>query len=107
MSVYLSYAKSAGGLWVPIAILIGYGGVEAINVLSRWWLTYWSGHGNDDNQQKFLAIYAIINFTALLASFCRILLVMFCGLRASRVVSFQCLIECFLIPYHLCTKTHP
>lgn len=87
--VYFSWAKAAGGAWVPFAIVFVYGLVECINVSSKWWLTYWSEHGSEGSQMRFLGIYALINLTAMLASFCRLVLVMLCGLRASRQVRLQ------------------
>jgi hypothetical protein len=87
--VYFSWARAAGGAWVPFAIVFVYALVECINVASKWWLTYWSEHGSEGSQMHFLGIYALINITAMFASFCRLVLVMLCGLRASRKVRLQ------------------
>lgn len=38
--VYLAWGKAAGGAWIPFVIVIVYGMVEVVNVLSKWWLTY-------------------------------------------------------------------
>jgi ATP-binding cassette, subfamily C (CFTR/MRP), member 1 len=84
--VYMYWAKAASGIWVPFAIVFGYGVVEVISVASKWWLTYWSQHGSDGNQMYFLGVYALINLVDVLAIFFRIIFVMLLGLRASRKV---------------------
>jgi hypothetical protein len=113
-SVYLSWAIAAGGAWLPPALVLAYGSVECIQVASKWWLTYWSGHGTIDTQIFFLSVYAVsmnnlckkcsilssthaalfpipgeqaINIASIFAIFLRLVFLMFCGLRASRHVS--------------------
>jgi len=87
LSVYLSWAKAAGGAFMLFLIILSYGAVEGVNVLSRWWLTYWSLHGaGSTSQAGFLIIYAIINLSAVLATFVRLIFITICGLRASRKV---------------------
>jgi hypothetical protein len=83
---YFYWAKKAGGIWVLPIILLVYGAVEVISFASKWWLTYWSQHGSDNNQMFFLGIYALINLVNVVAIFCRIIFVMLLGLRASRKV---------------------
>mmetsp|Transcript_53178 Transcript_53178/g.79395 ORF Transcript_53178/g.79395 Transcript_53178/m.79395 type:complete len:1217 (-) Transcript_53178:551-4201(-) len=81
--IYLAWLRAAGGIFLGVLIPLFYLGAEGLNVLSQWWLTYWSGHGDEVSQLKFLAIYAIINFSAVLAMFIRMVVVMTSGLRAS------------------------
>jgi len=96
LSVYLSWAKAAGGTFVFLLIIFSYGAVEVINVLSRWWLTYWSFHGAESTDQLgYLFVYAAINVTAVFAMFARLLFVTICGLRASRTF-FSCLLDTVL-----------
>jgi ATP-binding cassette, subfamily C (CFTR/MRP), member 1 len=38
--IYLSWSKAAGGIWIPVIILIVFAMVECVNVSSKWWLTY-------------------------------------------------------------------
>lgn len=95
LKVYLEWAKAAGGYWVPVLIVVMYGAAEGVTVLSKWWLTYWSNHGQSGSQMKFLGIYALINFVAVVAQFFRVLLIMMCGLRASRKV--RTLVVCCLV----------
>lgn len=85
-SAYIAWARAAGGTWIPFVIIAIYVTVEGMNVLSKWWLTYWSERGGSDSQLHFLAIYALINFFAILGSLARLLFVVVCGLRASRKV---------------------
>ena len=89
-SVYLMYARAAGGIPVAVFLLLSYGATEGINVLSKWWLTHWSQSGGSGgegtSQMTYLAIYALINLTYVLASFGRLILIVVCGLRASDVV---------------------
>lgn len=59
VSVYLKWATAAGGAWLPFVLVLAYGSVECIGVGSKWWLTYWSGHGASNSQVYFLAIYAV------------------------------------------------
>jgi hypothetical protein len=86
-SVYFAWATAAGGHWVPFLIFFVYAVAEGAAVLSKWWLTYWSNHAGFESQFGFLIIYALINLTAVLAQFIRLLLTVVCGLRASRRVS--------------------
>jgi ATP-binding cassette, subfamily C (CFTR/MRP), member 1 len=86
IDVYLYWARAASGIWVPFAIVLVYGGVEVVSVVSKWWLTYWSQHGSDGNQMFFLGVYALINLINVLALFFRIIFVMLLGLCASRKV---------------------
>ncbi len=64
--------------------------VEGLSVTSKWWLTYWSSTGGS-NAFFYLAIYALINFSAIFATFCRLLLFIFAGLRSSRAMFEQLL----------------
>lgn len=86
-SIYFAWATAAGGYWVPFVIVFIYAVAEGVTVLSKWWLTYWSNHAGFESQFGFLIIYALINLTAVLAQFIRLLLTVVCGLRASRRVS--------------------
>jgi ATP-binding cassette subfamily C (CFTR/MRP) protein 1 len=85
-SVYTAWSRAAGGLYVPIVILLSFTATEGISVLSNWWITYWSAHGDENSQTHFLAIYALINGVAAVAGLARMLMVAFFGLRASRQV---------------------
>jgi ATP-binding cassette subfamily C (CFTR/MRP) protein 1 len=87
-SMYYAWARAAGGIIVPITILISYILVEGVTVLSSWWLTYWSTHGDSESQSKFLAVYAVINLAVGVTGFFRMLLIVIYGVRASRVVSY-------------------
>eukprot|EP00934_Nitzschia_sp_Nitz4_P007307 Nitzschia sp. Nitz4//scaffold4_size323378//100305//104932//NITZ4_000644-RA/size323378-snap-gene-0.448-mRNA-1//-1//CDS//3329553351//7297//frame0 len=84
LSVYFAWARAAGGVWVPVAIILAYGMAECMAVASKWWLTYWSEHGSMNSQILFLSIYALINVASMLAIFVRLLYLLLCGLRASR-----------------------
>jgi ATP-binding cassette, subfamily C (CFTR/MRP), member 1 len=85
-SVYMSWARAAGGVFVPFVVLIVYGSNEALRVLSNWFLTYWSSHGTADNQSHFLGIYAGIGLcVAFGGAFSNLVMLSF-GLTASRRV---------------------
>jgi len=81
--VYATWVRAAGVL-APIAIVLGFTITESTTVVSTWWLTYWSEHGAEHSQNYFLGIYAIINLSAGVLSFFRMLMVALIGLRASR-----------------------
>ncbi|KAL7549875.1 hypothetical protein ACHAWF_013132, partial [Thalassiosira exigua] len=81
--VYVSWAKAGGGVGLGVLILAMFVGVEGLNVTSKWWLTYWSQSGGA-HAFFYLGIYALVNFSAIFATFCRLLLFIFAGLRASR-----------------------
>ncbi len=110
--VYISWSKAAGGLSVGLIILSMFAVVESLQVLSKWWLTHWSQSGGA-NIVFFLGMYAVINFrcvrcnpssfylsvrcpmdtnifmsffSAIFATFVRLLLFNFSGLRASKVM---------------------
>lgn len=86
-NVYMSWARAAGGVFVPFVILVVYVSAESVQVLSNWFLTYWSSHGRADNQSYFLAIYAGIGVSVALGGAFRNLLMLGFGLVASRRVS--------------------
>jgi len=87
MDVYRSWAKAAGGWYVPVAIIGAFAIGEFVEVASNWFLTYWSAHGSTDTQGHFLAIYALINVASAVVSLIRMLIVAVFGLIASRRVS--------------------
>jgi ATP-binding cassette subfamily C (CFTR/MRP) protein 1 len=87
-SIYYSWARAAGGIMVPITILISFALVEGVTVLSNWWITYWSSHGGSGSQTRFLAVYALINLSAAVTGLLRMLLIVIFGVRASRQVSY-------------------
>jgi hypothetical protein len=88
--VYFAWLRAAGGLWVIIPILFGFTASACIQILSNWWLTYWSHAASPDStsQLNFLGVYGIINIAAIFADFGKMVVVMLFGLRASRVVRF-------------------
>jgi hypothetical protein len=89
LSVYLSWARAAGGSAILFLIVFSYSAVEAINVLSRWWLTHWSFYGSKNgNQLYYLFVYAAINLSAVVATFLRLLFITMSGLRAAKMVSW-------------------
>lgn len=96
--VYLTWAKAAGGLLVPIGILLGFGLTEGVTVLSNWWLTYWSGHATPETQMEFLGVYALINMASALANFFRMVFLMIIGLRASKVLFHELLVVVMKAP---------
>lgn len=85
LQVYLAWARASGGLWVPVVVLLAFAGDAAIAVLTKWWLTYWSSHGDSGRSQEwFLAIYALINLGSALFSLARQLFLAVIALIASR-----------------------
>jgi ABC-type multidrug transport system fused ATPase/permease subunit len=92
--VYVAWAKAGGGVSVAILILGMFIVVETINVSSKWWLSYWSQSGGS-HAYFYLGIYALINFSAILATFFRLILFVRVGLRASRSM-FEHLLDCVL-----------
>jgi ABC-type multidrug transport system fused ATPase/permease subunit len=84
VSVYWSWAKAAGGIVVPFTVFITFALGEGLQVLSNWFLTYWSGHGGAESQTHFLFVYALINLCAASADTVRILAVIAFSLVASR-----------------------
>lgn len=87
LSVYLSWFQAAGHIiWVPVAVVVAQAMGEVAQVLSNWWLTYWSAHGETQSQRHLLSIYAIINLTTAVVGLLRNFLLAYIGLRASRRV---------------------
>jgi len=84
--VYLYWARAAGGIWVIYVVVFVYAAVESIGVATKWWLTYWSAHGNENNQVHFLIIYGAINLFNIVGIFLRLIFTMLVGLRASRKI---------------------
>lgn len=71
---------------MPFVIVLAFAAVECIGVASKWWLTYWPQHANEDNQIFYLCIYGAINLFNIVAVFFRLIFIMMLGLRASRKV---------------------
>lgn len=81
--VYIAWAKAGGGVTVGVIILCMFVAVEALNVTSKWWLTHWSQSGGSQ-PFFYLGIYALVNISAIFATFIRLILFILVGLRASR-----------------------
>lgn len=86
-NVYKAWASAAGGWWVPVVIVLAFVMGESLQVLSNWFITYWSGHGDATNQIQFLEMYALINVASALLGTIRMLIVAVFGILASRQVS--------------------
>jgi ABC-type multidrug transport system fused ATPase/permease subunit len=86
--VYMSWARAAGGLWIILFVLILYALAEGTKLLSNWWLTFWSEHGNEtaNSQMRFLGVYAFINIVAILFNVSSSVVMMLVALRASRAL---------------------
>jgi len=93
ISVYHTWIKAAGGILVGVLILLSFALVEGVNILSKWWLTYWSNHARDpgESQGKFLTIYAFINIAAAICLFGRAILIVVSGIKSSRLLFSQML----------------
>lgn len=98
MDVYMAWAKAAGGLWVPFVLVALFGSVEGMNVLAKWYLTYWSSHATSDTQMGYLETYALINFGFICCTFCAMILLVWIGMKASQNVSDRpprlCQLQC-------------
>jgi len=92
--VYIDWAKQGGGIGTALLILFMFAFVELLSVGSKWWLTHWSESGGSD-PLFFLGIYAVINFSAIFATFVRLILFMTTGLRSSRAM-FEKLLDTVL-----------
>lgn len=90
--VYLSWAKAAGGIWVPFIIVVAFTVQESTSILANWYLTWWSSHGNLHSQGYFLAWYALINLSTAVVGLMRSIIIAFLCLSASRKVRLQMLL---------------
>lgn len=86
LNVYLAWARAAGGMIVPVVIVVAFALGEAAQVASNWFLTYWSAHAGLESQNYFLGIYALINIGAAVVGLIRMLIISLFGLVASRRV---------------------
>lgn len=91
LDVYMAYARAAGGVWVPFLITTLFASVEFVNVFLKWFLTYWSSHGDESNQGSFLCVYALANLASILASFLCFVCVVAFGLKASNKLFIELL----------------
>lgn len=80
-AVYLAWSKAAGGYWVPAVLILMFGLVEGINVISKWWLTHWSSQAKPDGQSSFLAIYTWINLAFVVVVFFAMIFTTYLGLE--------------------------
>lgn len=95
IEVYRKWATAAGGVIVPVLLSITFVLFEATSVLSNWWLTYWSAHGNEGQSQiYFLQVYTIIGTAAAVADLGRSTFVNYFCLQASRKVSNALCLKC-------------
>ena len=92
--VYIAWAKAGGGISVAMLILAMFVLVELLNVSSKWWLTNWSQSGGS-RPFFYLEIYALINVSAIFATFFRLIFFVLVGLRASRSM-FEKLLDVIL-----------
>ena len=83
--VYMTWIRAAGGMSLAFWIFFAYAFDQGLGVTSKWWLTYWSRHGNN-NSEYFLAIYTCINVAAVLSMLGRVLFIMLTGLKASKAL---------------------
>lgn len=83
--VYMTWIRAAGGICLCFWIFLAYAFDQFLGVSSKWWLTYWSRHGNN-NSDHFLMIYGFINLAAVVSMFGRVVFIMLIGLKASRVL---------------------
>ena len=56
LDVYMAWSKAAGGLVVPIFVFLIFAGDAGIQVLTKWWLTYWSSHGDSGSSQNYFLV---------------------------------------------------
>ena len=84
LKVYKAWFDAAGGLYIPIVVLIVFAADAGVSVLSNWWITYWSDSGGEKGQNYYLMIYALINLGAVLVGLFRQLFLAFVALTASR-----------------------
>ena len=79
------------------SILATYGVTMFIEITARWWLSYWSEHG-EGSQGKFLAIYALINSANVISMFLRQVMLYLSSIRASRVLFEKLLVSIMRAP---------
>ena len=44
LDVYLYWARAAGGVWIPVILVLVFGSVECLSFLSKWWLPVEASH---------------------------------------------------------------
>ena len=93
-SIYLSWAKAAGGYRSIFFILSAYLLTMFVEILARWWLSYWSEHSSS-GQIFYLVIYALINLATVFSMFARQLLLYLSSIAASKEL-FQNLLTTIL-----------
>ena len=100
--VYLAWMNAAGGWLVVPSILVVFAMGESATILSNWWLTYWSHAASTSrsSQLYFLAVYGIINITAIVTLFFRQVMVLLFSIQASRTVSSRGRVISFMTSSH-------
>merc|ERR1719401_798287 len=98
--VYVDVAKAGGGVALLAVVVSFFAAGEALNVTSKWWLTFWSEHSSSGAGVArgpffYLAIYGLINASAIATTSCRVVLFCLAGLRASRSM-FEHLLDAVL-----------
>jgi ABC-type multidrug transport system fused ATPase/permease subunit len=91
--VYMQYARAMGGWVAPLSVVGGYLLGQLAVVSSRWWLSYWSEHGEGSSvegggeggsQGFYLGVYAAFAIGQCACLFVQYATCMFFGLRAAR-----------------------
>lgn len=95
LDVYKKWFQAAGGLYIPLVVLIVFTGDAGMSVLSNWWLTYWSEADSGRSQNYYLLMYALINFGVAVVNMIRSLFLAFVALTASRKM-FNDMLACVL-----------
>jgi len=52
LTVYLAWVAATGGMMIGLMIITMYGGVECLNIATRWWLSFWSEHGGGEEGNR-------------------------------------------------------
>jgi len=98
IEVYWSWIEAAGGIGVALLVLLGFTIDQSLSIASKWFLTYWSRHAEDSDNERFLNIFAAINIAAVLTIFLRIIFIFLAGLKASRILFSELLRAVMIAP---------
>ncbi|KAL4167731.1 hypothetical protein KRP22_013215 [Phytophthora ramorum] len=92
--VYKTWILAFGGISAGLLVIVVFIGTQCVNLLSTWWLSFWSEHSKtkDDDEQPadpqsqmfYVYVYMILNVVYAIALYVRAITTYKGGLRASK-----------------------
>ncbi|GAB9464782.1 Atp-binding protein [Globisporangium polare] len=99
-NVYKVWINAFGGMCAGLCLIFVFIAVQAINLSSTWWLSYWSENSasNKDSQMYYVYVFMILNLVYAVALYFRAISTYAGGLRASKKLFHELLARIIRAP---------